>query len=72
MFDSLVQDGVKVLISNGLLVTCLYRLLTDKGYRDALLQHEEDVDIVAFFKYQFDRLSQHDQTDQAGAALLRR
>jgi hypothetical protein len=71
MFDTLVQDGVKVLISNHLPLTTLYRLITDKDFRDTLLANEEDSDIIAFFHDQFDRLSPRDQADQAGAALRR-
>ena len=71
MFDTLVQDGIKVLVSNALPLTALYRLLTDKAFRDGLLAHEADPDIVAFFRDQFDRLSVRDQADQAGAALRR-
>jgi hypothetical protein len=71
MFDTLVQDGVKVLISNQLPLTALYRLLTDKAYRDRRLANEDDSDVVAFFHDQFDRLSIRDQADQAGAALRR-
>jgi hypothetical protein len=71
MFDTLVQDGVKVLISNDLPITALYKLLTDKPFRDACLAVEEDEDIVTFFHDQFDRLSVRDQADQAGAALRR-
>ncbi len=71
MFDTLVQDGVKVLISNGLPITSLYSLLTNKGYREGLLQQEEDYDVVSFFHDQFDRLSERDRADQAGAALRR-
>lgn len=71
MFDTLVQDGVKVLISNGLPLTGLYRLLSDQAFRDRLLEKEPDPDIVAFFHDQFDRLAVKDQVDQAGAALRR-
>ena len=71
MFDTLVQDGVKVLVSNTLPLTALYRLLTDKPFRDSLLAAEDDPDVVAFFHDQFDRLSLRDQADQAGAALRR-
>ncbi|MGD9890085.1 MAG: hypothetical protein AB7R89_03515 [Dehalococcoidia bacterium] len=71
MFEVLVQDGVKVLISNDLPVTALYRLLTDKHFRDGLLARESDPDIVAFFQDQYDRLSERDRADQAGAALRR-
>ncbi|CAN5721186.1 hypothetical protein BH23CHL2_BH23CHL2_19670 [soil metagenome] len=71
MFDALVQDGVKVLISNDLPLTTLYRLLTDKTFRDGLLQKETDPDVVRFFREQFDRLAPRDQAQQAGAALRR-
>ncbi len=60
MFDTLVQDGVKVLISNNLPLTGLYRLLGDQGFRERLLAAEADPDIVAFFRDQFDRLAVKD------------
>jgi len=71
MFDTLVQDGVKVLIANGLPLTRLYKLLTDKGFRDQFLVKESDPDIVAFWHDQYDRLRPNEQTDAAGAALRR-
>jgi hypothetical protein len=71
MFDTLVQDGVKVLIANGLPLTRLYQLLTDKAYRDQLLQREDDPDVVAFWRDQYDRLRPNEQTEAAGAALRR-
>lgn len=71
MFDVLVKKGVKVLISNGLPLTRLFRLLTDRTYRETLLPREADPDVVAFFREQYDRLKPSDQIDQAGAALRR-
>jgi hypothetical protein len=71
MFDTLIQDGVKVLISAGLPITSLYRFLTHTEFRRTLLAREADADIVAFFRDQFERLSPRDQADQAGAALRR-
>lgn len=71
MFDTLIQDGVKTLISNQLPVTCLYRMLTDKSYRNKLLEKEGDVEVVTFFRNQFDQMSQRDQVNAAGAALRR-
>ena len=71
MFDTLVQDGVKLLISNRQPLTRLYRLLSDAGYRHQLLQHERDQDIVHFFREQFDRLPPRDQLTQAGSTLRR-
>src|SRR4051794_7208281 len=40
MFDTLVQDGCKCLISNGLPLTHLFHFLTDRSFRDALLAKE--------------------------------
>jgi hypothetical protein len=71
MFDTLVQDSIKVLVSNKLPLTNLYRFLTDKPFRDHLLANEPDPDIVSFFHDQFDRLAPRDQADQAGSALRR-
>jgi hypothetical protein len=71
MFDTLVQSGAKVLISNRLPLTCLFRLLIDKPFRDGLLAQESDADVVACFRDQYDRLPPRDQADQAGAALRR-
>ena len=71
MFDTLLQDGVKVLISNDEPLTRLYRLLSDRSYRQLLLQREEDPDVQRFFSDQFDRLPPRDQVHQAGSALRR-
>ena len=71
MFDTLVQDGVKVLLANQLPLTALFRLLTDGAFRESLLAHEDDPDVVAFFRDQYGRLSLREQADQAGAALRR-
>ena len=71
MFDTLVQDGVKVLIANNLPLTRLYGLLTDKSFRDQLLVREDDPDVIAFWHDQYDRLKPNEQTDAAGAALRR-
>ncbi len=71
MFDTLVQDGVKVLLSNEQPLTQLYRLLSDRGYRQQLLERERDPEIVRFFRDQFERLPPRDQLTQAGSALRR-
>jgi hypothetical protein len=71
MFDTLVQDGAKLLISNGQPLTALFHLLTDTPFREGLFTHETDPDVVAFFRDQYGRLSPKDQADQAGAALRR-
>lgn len=71
MFDTLVQNSAKVLLTADLPVTALFRFLTDRAFRDGLLTQEDDTDIVAFFHDQYDRLALRDQADQAGAALRR-
>lgn len=71
MFDTLIQDSVKTLSEQGYPLTSLYRFITDKGFRDRLLEHEPDIDIVSFWHEQFDRLAERDRIDQAGSALRR-
>ncbi|MGH7485435.1 MAG: type IV secretory system conjugative DNA transfer family protein, partial [bacterium] len=71
MFDTLVQNGVKVLVSNGLPLPALYRFLIDKEFRDELLAAEPDPDIVAVFHHWYDRLPVRDQLDQSGSTLRR-
>jgi hypothetical protein len=71
MFDTLVENSVKVFISNDVPLTALFRFLTDHHLREQLLAREDDADIVAFFHDGFDRLALRDQIDQAGAALRR-
>jgi hypothetical protein len=43
-----------VLIQNGLPITAMPRLLTDKPYRDMLLQNVTDPEVVSYYKYRFD------------------
>lgn len=71
MFDVLVRDGVTVLIANWQPLTALFRLLTDRGFRNQLLTRVTDPDVLAFFRGQFGRLSAREQAVQAGAALRR-
>ena len=71
MFDTLIQDGAKVLASNDLPLTRLYRLLSDRVFRELLLERERDPEIVHFFRDQFERLPPRDQLIQAGSALRR-
>lgn len=71
MFAVLVLNGVKLLVSNRLPLTRLYRLLTDAGFRHGLLAQEADPDVIGFFRQQYDRLRPGDQAIAAGAALRR-
>src|SRR5581483_4853095 len=71
MFDALLQDGVKLLVSNRLPLTRLHQLLAEPAFRRTLLAQEADPDVVAFFRDHFDRLRPREQIEQAGAALRR-
>lgn len=71
MLDTLVQNGVKVLVSNHLPLPALYRFLIEKEFRDELLTHEPDPDIVSVFHDWYDRLQVRDQLDQSGSTLRR-
>ena len=71
MFDTLLQTGIKVLLSNDEPVTRLHRLLSDRDYRHHLLRQERDPDVAGFFTHHFERLAPRDQIAQAGSALRR-
>jgi hypothetical protein len=71
MFDVLVQSGVKVLISNDLPLPALFRFLLERDFRDELLAHEPDDDVVGVFRGWYDRLPEREQLDQSGSALRR-
>jgi hypothetical protein len=71
MLDTLVQNGVKVLVSNDLPLPALYRFLVEKEFRDELLKQEPDRDIVSVFHDWYDRLPVRDQLDMSGSTLRR-
>src|SRR5581483_4953994 len=71
MFDTLVQNGVKVLLSNFVPLPQLYRFLTDQHFRDVLLANEQDADVVSVFRDWYDKLSPKDQLDMSGSTLRR-
>lgn len=71
MFDTLILNGVKVLVSNRLPLPALYRFLIEKDFRDELLAAEPDTDIVGVFHNWYDRLPIRDQLDQSGSTLRR-
>jgi hypothetical protein len=54
-FENIMLNGVFVLIENGLPLTAMPQLLTDKPYRDGLLQKVSDPHVVHFFQQRFDR-----------------
>ena len=71
LFDTVLQNAVKVLISNGEPLTLLHRLLSDRDYRRNLLVRERDPEVASFFSQGFDRLPLRDQLNQAGSTLRR-
>lgn len=71
MFDTLVQNGVKALVTNNEPLPRLYHFLTDKGYRDRLLDEEADEGVRGVFRDWYDKLSPRDQLDASGSTLRR-
>lgn len=70
-FDTLVLNGVMLLIRNELPLTALYRLLTDAPFRRSLYAKEPEENVVGVFRDWFDLLSPNEQSVQAGAARRR-
>ncbi len=54
-FENILLASVFVLVENQLPLTALPRLLSDQPYRDQLLTHVSDPQIVAFFHARFDK-----------------
>lgn len=54
-FENLLLAGVSVLIANQLSLTALPRLLTDAAYREQLLMHVHDPQVLDFFRSRYDR-----------------
>ena len=54
-FENIVLSAALVLIENHLPITALQRLLTDKDWRETLLQRVTDEHIVSFFHERYDR-----------------
>jgi hypothetical protein len=70
-FDKLVQNGVKVLISNRLPLPALYRFLVEQPFRDELLAAESDPDVVSLWRDWYDRLPPKLQLEYADSTLSR-
>jgi energy-coupling factor transporter ATP-binding protein EcfA2 len=61
-FENILLSSVVVLAENGLALTDLQRLLTDRDYRDGLLTHVTDPQIIEFFHARFDRWGREQPT----------
>lgn len=70
-FDKLVQNGVKVLISNRLPLPALYRFLTEQPFRETLLAAESDPDVVSLWRDWYDRLPERLRLEYADSTLSR-
>src|SRR5437868_3070998 len=66
-FDLLIKNGTKVVHSNNLPPTALFRFLVEKEFRDLLLTKESDQQIVSVFRDWYDRLPPKDQLDMSGS-----
>lgn len=71
MFDTLVANGTKALLSSNLPLTALPDFLLKRGFRSQVLAREPDPDVVGVFADWYDKLSLHDQMDQAGSTIRR-
>ncbi len=69
MFQTLFLSAVMCLIANGLPITFLYQLLTDKPFRDGCLMRVRDPLVHQQFEH-YDRLGR-DQPQAAGSTLRR-
>jgi len=70
-FDRLVQNGVKVLVSNHAPLPALAKFLMEKPFRDQLLAHEPDSDIVSMWHDWFDRLPDRLRLEYIDSTLTR-
>ena len=69
LFQTLFLSSMMTLIANGLPITFLYRLLTEKAFRDACLERVSDPLIHQQFEH-YDKLGR-DQPQAAGSTLRR-
>jgi len=70
-FDSFVQYGVPVLLSNELPLPALAKLIADKAFRDACLEREADPDVREFWQQWYDRLPDRLRVEYADSTLSR-
>jgi hypothetical protein len=61
-FENILLASVVVLVENGLALTDLQQLLTDRAYREQLLAGVSDPQIVSFFHDRFDRWGREQPT----------
>jgi hypothetical protein len=70
-FDTLLPDSIMLLLHNHYPITSIHRLLVNEAFREQLLAHEQDVDLVASFRDVYDKLRKPDQVSYAGSVLRR-
>ncbi len=69
-FDTLVVNGVELLIRNHLPLPALFPLILDEEYRQQLLENVDNYGLQAYFK-NFDRLKDSEQANQSLSTLRR-
>jgi hypothetical protein len=70
-FDRLVQNSVKVLVSNHVPLPALAKFLMEKPFRDQLLAREPDQDIVSMWRDWYDRLPERLRLEYIDSTLTR-
>lgn len=70
LFENIMLASVPVLVQNNLPLTALNKLLSDRDFREAMLQNCNNPEILDFFHGQFDQWGR-DQAQMIGSALRR-
>lgn len=69
-FDTLVTNGIEVLLRNGLTLPALFNLILDQNYRQALLARVDNFGLRAYFD-NFDKLKESEQANQSLSTIRR-
>ena len=69
VFEDVMFNSMMVLMENNLSIIELPRLITDKPYRDNLLEKSEDPSVYQFFKNRFDKWPKNEQALRVESTL---
>ena len=69
VFEDVMFNSMMVLMENNLSIIELPRLITDKPYRDNLLEKSEDPAVYQFFKNRFDKWPKNEQALRVESTL---
>jgi len=69
VFEDVMFNSMMVLMENNLSIIEMPRLITDKPYRDSLLEKSEDPSVYQFFKNRFDKWPKNEQAIRVESTL---